>query len=194
MSRPPIVKAQKQETREKLFPGVSGCRVNLYQIFLQMVGKAPRGVVGGIGVTGLWHYPLKDISKFWLGIQSSAWNLQFKFPEKFLEISSKISLFSLFSLFSQFNHLIDLMTNPTFGTDALSFCICMAQCLASSQTFIQFIRLSPLPSYTSKTKTDSVFKYYLESNDQQRIECTASSFEVLGAIGTLTFSNSCTCI
>ena len=56
---------------------------------------------------------------------------------------------------------------------------------------MQFIRLSPLLSYTSKTKTDSVFKYDLESNDQQRIECTASSFGVLGAIGTLTFSNSC---
>ena len=55
MSRPPLVKAQKQETRWEgaAVYGVSGCRVNLYQIFLQMVGKAPRGVVGGIGVTGL---------------------------------------------------------------------------------------------------------------------------------------------
>jgi hypothetical protein len=29
----------------------------------------------------------------------------------------------------------DLITNPTLGIDALSLCNCMAQCLASSQTF-----------------------------------------------------------
>ncbi len=31
----------------------------------------------------------------------------------------------------------DLITNPTFGIDALSICIRMAQCLARSQTFSQ---------------------------------------------------------
>jgi hypothetical protein len=34
----------------------------------------------------------------------------------------------------------------------------------------------------------------LESNDWQRIECNAGSFEVLGAIGTLPFGASCKCI
>ncbi len=55
----------------------------------------------------------------------------------------------------------------------------MAQCLARSQPFSQFIRPMSLLSYTSKSKTDCVFKYYLESNYQQRIECNASSFEIL---------------
>ena len=70
----------------------------------------------------------------------------------------------------------------------------MAQCLARSQTFSQFIRPSSLLSYTSKSKTDCVFKYYLESNEQQRIECNASSFKVIGAIGTRSFGKPCKCI
>jgi hypothetical protein len=40
----------------------------------------------------------------------------------------------------------------------------MAQCLAHSQTFSQFIRPSSLLSCTSKSKTDCVFKYFLKSN------------------------------
>jgi hypothetical protein len=36
--------------------------------------------------------------------------------------------------------------------------------------------------------------HHLESNDHQRIECNASSFEVLGAIGTLSFGKSFKCI
>jgi hypothetical protein len=70
----------------------------------------------------------------------------------------------------------------------------MAQCLARSQTFLQFIRPGSLLRYTSKSKTDCVFKYHLESIDHQRIECNASSFKVLGAIGTLSFGKSCKCI
>ena len=70
----------------------------------------------------------------------------------------------------------------------------MAQCLARSQTFSQFIRLSSLLSYTSKSKTDCVLKYYLESNDHQRNECNASSSEVLGAIGTRSFGKPYKCI
>jgi hypothetical protein len=58
----------------------------------------------------------------------------------------------------------------------------MAQCLAHSETFLQFIRPSSLLSHTSKSKTDCIFKYYLESNDHQRNECNASSSEVLGAL------------
>jgi hypothetical protein len=34
----------------------------------------------------------------------------------------------------------------------------------------------------------------LESNDQQRIECDASSFKVLGAIGTQSFDKPFKCI
>ncbi len=65
-------------------------------------------------------------------------------------------------------------------------------CIAtSSQTFPQFIRPMSLLCYMGKTKTDCVLKYYLESNDQQRIECNASFFEVLGAIGTRSFGKSC---
>jgi hypothetical protein len=50
--------------------------------------------------------------------------------------------------------------------------------------------------HTSKSKTDCVFKNYLESNDHQRIEWNASSFKVLGAIGTRSFGfgKPCKCI
>jgi hypothetical protein len=69
----------------------------------------------------------------------------FKFLKRFLEISPEISLFSLFDKSK------DLITNPAFGIDALSLCICMAQCLARSQPFSHFIRPSSSLSYTSKT-------------------------------------------
>jgi hypothetical protein len=36
--------------------------------------------------------------------------------------------------------------------------------------------------------------HHLESNDHERIECNAGSFEVLGAIGNLSFGKSFKCI
>ncbi len=47
----------------------------------------------------LWQYPPMDIYNWWLSISSSAGIYGFKFPERFLEISSwDLTLFSLFSL------------------------------------------------------------------------------------------------
>jgi hypothetical protein len=60
----------------------------------------------------------------------------FYIPEKvFWRSLPEISL--LFFFFISFANLKDLITYPTFGIDALYICICMAQCLASSQTFSQ---------------------------------------------------------
>ena len=113
-------------------------------------------------------------------------NSQKGFGDLFLRSHSFLSFLS----FTKLKH----PKIPTFRINALSLCIRMAQCLARSQTFSQFIRPISLLSYTSKSKTDCVFKYYLESNEQQRIECNASSFKVLGAIGTRSFGKPCKCI
>ncbi len=75
----------------------------------------------------------------------------FKFPKRFLEISSR-DLTSSF-LFCQSLSKLKHPKSPTFGIDALSLCICMAQSLARSQRLPQFIRPMSLLSYTSKTKT-----------------------------------------
>jgi hypothetical protein len=53
----------------------------------------------------------------------------FKFPQRFLEISSRD--ITSFLSFTKLKH----PQSPTFGIDALSYCICMAKCLASSQAF-----------------------------------------------------------
>jgi hypothetical protein len=54
----------------------------------------------------------------------------FQFPKKVLEISSRDLTFS-FLAFTKLKH----PKSPTFGINALSLCICMVKCLASSQTF-----------------------------------------------------------
>ncbi len=85
--------------------------------------------------------------------------------------------------------------SSTFGINTLSFCICMAQCLTSSQTFLQFIRPSSLLSYTSNT--DCILKYSLEtnySNKKEWIESKDGSFQVRGAVGNLSFGRLCKCI
>ncbi len=61
----------------------------------------------------------------------------FKFPEWFLEISGR-EISQYFHFVDNSNHLKDLVIQ---SIGAFSFCICKAECLASSsQTFPQFIR------------------------------------------------------
>jgi hypothetical protein len=83
---------------------------------------------------------LVDISVWWLQYLVSKMEFTvLKSPKGFWRSLPEISLFSLFS---QLESSKDLITNPTFGIDALSFCISMAQCHPSSQAFSQFIRPS----------------------------------------------------
>jgi hypothetical protein len=82
----------------------------------------------------------------------------FKFPKRFLEISSRdLTSSLLLFLFSQSKDLI---------TQSLVPSIRKAKCLATKQSkFPQFIRPMSLLSNTSKTKTDCIFlKYLLNSN------------------------------
>ena len=71
----------------------------------------------------------------------------------------------------------------------------MAQCHLSSQAFSQFIRPSSLLSYTNKT--DCILKYLLSidwSNEKDKIESNDGSFQVLFAVGNLSFGRLCKCI
>ncbi len=79
-------------------------------------------------------------------------NSQKGFWRSLPEISLFVSFDSILS-FTKLKH----PKSPTFGINALSLCIRMAQCLARSQTFSQFIRPSSLLRYTSKSKTDCIF-------------------------------------
>ena len=97
-----------------------------------------------------------DISMWWLSIYSS-WRefTVLNSPKGFWRSLPEISL--LLSSFGNPNHLKTWFPNSLVP---FPLSIRKAECLARSQTFPQFIRPMSLLSYTSKTKTDCIEKYY----------------------------------
>jgi hypothetical protein len=110
----------------------------------------------------------------------------YKFPKRFLEISSRD--FTLLSIL--------IIKRPAYQSiGALYLSICKAECLATKQSrFSQFIRPMSLLNYTSNTKTDCVLKKVIEALKSKGSNCNDGSFQVLGAVGTLSFSKFCQCI